>query len=70
MPHVKDAMSGCLTTGDADLGHLVKVVSAKFLHCKVTVHFELISYLGVISFMTMQILPLFKLWLSNFITRG
>lgn len=30
-------MSACLTIGDANFGHWIKVVSAGFLHCEVTI---------------------------------
>lgn len=36
----------CLLLGDVNLDHLVKVVSAGFLHCEVTIfHFVVIKYL-------------------------
>lgn len=40
-------MSASLITGDVNLGHLVKVLSAGFLHCKVAVFpFVIDRYLG------------------------
>lgn len=40
-------MSARLMAGDVNLGHLVKVLSAGFLHCKVTVFLFVIDrYLG------------------------
>ena len=60
-------MSKCLITGDADFHHLVKVVSARFLRCKVTIFlFYLISRRRY--FETTHILFLFKLSPTNFTT--
>lgn len=40
-------MSARLIAGDVNLGHLVKVLSAGFLHCKVTVFLFVVDrYLG------------------------
>lgn len=60
-------MSKCLITGDADFHRLVKVVSPRFLRCKVTIFlFYLISRGRY--FETTHILVLFKLSPTNFTT--
>ena len=57
-------MQLCLLPGDVNLDHLVKVVSAGFLHCKVTIfHFVVNKYLEGATFrlctypVSLQILP-------------
>lgn len=48
-------MLTCPITGDFNFDHLVEVVSAKFLHCKVIILFVIDKYLMGRYFATMQI---------------
>lgn len=60
-------MSLCLITYDVSLSYLVEVVSAKFLHCKVTVFtFKINQCLGKRYFETDNILFLIILLPINF----
>lgn len=52
-------------TGKSNLDHLVKVVSASFLHCKVII-FTLIHILGETALKLMQIHFLLELLPTNF----
>lgn len=54
--HIRaDTMLTCLTTADVNTDHSVKVVSARFLHCKVAIFLFVINLFVGRYFKTLQI---------------